>query len=108
MGADSIVAHHERRELIVLVIIIAVILILSSTPAYRARGVLGSPEQNDRALQETSPMKVSMMFAIIDAEGSAVTEEKEIVEINSEGLAKIEVGLIESKIDGWGTGLCDG
>lgn len=53
-------------------------------------------------------MKVSMLFIVIDAEGSAVTEEKEIVEINSEGLAKIEFGLIESEIDGWGTGLGDG
>ena len=53
-------------------------------------------------------MKVSMMFTILDAEGSVVTQKEKIVEINSEGLAMIEFWLKESEVDEWGTGLCNG
>ena len=108
VGADSNVAHHERRELREAPVVIIIIIIVRSSAARRARSLLGSPRQAARALQEASPMKVSMMFTIRDAEGSVVTEKTEIVEINAEGLAKIEFGLIESEIDEWGTGLCDG
>ena len=108
-GADSNVAHHERRELQERpVVIIIIIIIVRSSAARRARSLLDSPRQAARVLQKASPMKVSMMFTILDAEGSAVTEKTKIVEINSEGLAKIEFGLIKSEIDEWGTGLCDG
>ena len=108
VGADSIVADHERRELQERRIVIIIIIIVRPPAARRARSLLGPSRQAERALQEASPMKVSVVFTILDAEGSVVTEKTKIVEINSEGLAKIEFGLIESEIDEWGTGLCDG
>ena len=107
VGSNVLPDHDEGHELLVRCIIRIIVIVLRIlSEANGARDLLDTSDLNGRALQ-ASPMKVSMLFTVTDADGQNTTTTETVDFDSSDGSATVDLGLSSSQVDQSGTGLCD-